>query len=195
MKILSLHCDYLRFKPLKKAISEPEELASKEEVEVKEPLGIFIAVEKQDETDLKKAISELVSNIQDLRARVKADTIVLYPYAHLSSDLANPRFAQEVLEGTEGILKKKKIRVHRAPFGYYKSFELKCKGHPLAELSRQISFGSEKEIIEFCKQHLASFKKPTSVDFIEEMPKTGPGKIDKKRLKELYWKDMDRQIR
>jgi len=54
---------------------------------------------------------------------------------------------------------------------------------------------SEKEIIEFCKQHLASFKKPTSVDFIQEMPKTGPGKVDKKKLKEPYWQNMDRQIR
>jgi threonyl-tRNA synthetase len=138
MKILSLHCDYLRYKPLKKALKEPEELKSKEMIEVDEPLGIFVAVEKCDEESLKKAVDELVENVLDLKSKVKADNIVLYPYAHLSSDLANPVFAQDVLTGAEGVLKKKKIKVFRAPFGYYKEFELKCKGHPLAELSRSI---------------------------------------------------------
>jgi threonyl-tRNA synthetase len=148
MKILSLHCDYLKFKPIKKAIRKPEELSEemKKEIEVKEPLGIFVAVEKSDEKDLKKAIENLIENILDLREKVKAERVVLYPYAHLSANLSNPEFAQEVLQGAETELKKRKIEVFRAPFGYYKSFELKCKGHPLAELSR--SFGGEIGILE-----------------------------------------------
>ena len=149
MKILSLHCDYLKYKPLKKAIKEPEELAEKKEVEIKEPLGIFIAVEKKDENSLKNAVDNLILNIEDLLNKTKAKKVVLYPYAHLSSDLASPGFALEVLKGAEGVLKNKKIEVYRAPFGYYKEFELKCKGHPLAELSRTIESGhesGEKEI-------------------------------------------------
>ena len=35
----------------------------------------------------------------------------------------------------------KDFKVTRAPFGYYKSFELRCKGHPLSELSK--TFGSQ----------------------------------------------------
>ena len=149
MKILSLHCDYLKYKPIKKAIKEPEELAEKKEVEIKEPLGIFIAVEKKDENSLKNAVDNLILNIEDLLNKTKAKKVVLYPYAHLSSDLASPGFALEVLKGAEGVLKNKKIEVYRAPFGYYKEFELKCKGHPLAELSRTIESGhesGEKEI-------------------------------------------------
>jgi threonyl-tRNA synthetase len=148
MKILSLHCDYLKFKPVKKAIKEPEKLSKEQEKEihVKEPLGIFIAVEKRDENDLKKAIDQLVENVLDLQARVKAERIVLYPYAHLSPNLSSPEFALEVLKGAEGVLKHRGIEVFRAPFGYYKEFELKCKGHPLAELSREFSYGLEKEI-------------------------------------------------
>ncbi|MEI6058752.1 MAG: threonine--tRNA ligase, partial [archaeon] len=151
MKILSLHCDFLKYKPIKKAIKSPEELSDKqkEEVEVADPLGIFVAVEKTDEQNaggLKKAVDELVENIIDLRSKVKADNVVLYPYAHLSSNLSSPQFALDVLQGAEGVLKKKKINVFRAPFGYYKEFSLKCKGHPLAELSREISYGMDKEI-------------------------------------------------
>lgn len=45
---------------------------------------------------------------------------------------------------------------------------------------------TEKEIIQFCKENLASYKKPTSVDFMEALPKSSQGKILKKGLKELY---------
>lgn len=148
MKILSLHCDYIKFKPLKKAIKDPEELSEerKKEVEVKDPLGIFVAVEKSDENNLKKAIDNLVLNVLDLKDKVRAETIVLYPYAHLSSNLSNPGFALEVLEGTQGVLEHKGVKVFRAPFGYYKEFELKCKGHPLSELSREIKL--EIDVVE-----------------------------------------------
>jgi threonyl-tRNA synthetase len=43
------------------------------------------------------------------------------------------------LQCAEAELKKQKLDVVRAPFGYYKEFALKCKGHPLAELSREIT--------------------------------------------------------
>jgi fatty-acyl-CoA synthase len=43
-----------------------------------------------------------------------------------------------------------------------------------------------EKIIQYCKQHIASYKAPKSVDFISELPKTGSGKIFKKGLKERY---------
>ncbi|MGV8152223.1 MAG: threonine--tRNA ligase [Candidatus Nanoarchaeia archaeon] len=139
MKILSLHCDYIKFKPLKKALKEPQKLTSEQEKEkeIKEALVIFTAVEKQDESN-KDIINQYIENIKDLIKQVKAEAIVLYPYAHLSSSLSKPDFALEVLEKAEKLLEKEKFKVARAPFGYYKEFELKCKGHPLAELSREI---------------------------------------------------------
>ncbi len=53
---------------------------------------------------------------------------------------------------------------------------------------------TEEEIIEFSKKHLAGYKKPTSVDFIEELPKNQNGKIMRKDLKEPYWKGKGRKI-
>jgi len=47
---------------------------------------------------------------------------------------------------------------------------------------------TEQEIIDFCKKHLASYKKPRSVDFVDELPKTASGKILKRVLREKYWK-------
>jgi acyl-CoA synthetase (AMP-forming)/AMP-acid ligase II len=53
---------------------------------------------------------------------------------------------------------------------------------------------TEEEIIEFSKKYLAGYKKPTSVDFIEELPKNQNGKILRKDLKEPYWKGKERKI-
>ncbi len=47
---------------------------------------------------------------------------------------------------------------------------------------------TEEEIIEFCKKNLASYKKPTSVEFVTELPKTPSGKVLKWRLREIYEK-------
>jgi len=47
---------------------------------------------------------------------------------------------------------------------------------------------TEEEIIQYCKKHLASYKKPKSVDFIDALPKNAMGKILKKDLKAAYWK-------
>jgi long-chain acyl-CoA synthetase len=53
---------------------------------------------------------------------------------------------------------------------------------------------TEAEIIGFCKDNLASYKKPKSVDFIQEIPKNPYGKINRRALKEPYWKGLDRRI-
>jgi acyl-CoA synthetase (AMP-forming)/AMP-acid ligase II len=53
---------------------------------------------------------------------------------------------------------------------------------------------TEEEIIEFSKNHLAGYKKPTSVDFIEELPKNQNGKILRKDLKAPYWQGKERKI-
>jgi len=181
MKILSLHCDYIRFKPIKKAIKNPQELTKEQEKgkEVKEVLGIFTAVEKIDESN-EKILEEYVRNVKELAGQVKAENIVLYPYAHLSSSLSSPGFALEILEKAEKELSKdKKLKITRAPFGYYKEFELKCKGHPLSELSRSIGSGDIK--VESGKTQIKPEKEYDYKQLLRELSKT---KLDTSKLKE-----------
>lgn len=146
MKILALHVDYIKFQALKKALKSIADLSDKEkeEKEVKEALVVMTAVEKTD-ADVKVAVKELVKQVKDIAAQLKVQNVVLYPYAHLSSSLSSPATAVSVLEEAEKVLKKS-FKVTRAPFGYYKSFELRVKGHPLSELSRSIVLeGNEVE--------------------------------------------------
>ncbi len=46
---------------------------------------------------------------------------------------------------------------------------------------------TENEIIAFCKEHVASYKAPKSVEFLESLPKNPQGKILKKEIRAKYW--------
>ena len=52
----------------------------------------------------------------------------------------------------------------------------------------------EEEIIGFCKDRLASYKKPKSVEFRKELPKNPTGKILKRVIRESYWKEKGRRV-
>lgn len=53
---------------------------------------------------------------------------------------------------------------------------------------------TEQEIIQFCKERIASYKAPKSIDFMGSLPKTGSGKIHKKALKEKYWEGYEKRV-
>jgi len=145
MKTLNLHCDYVKFNALKKALKSVDEIAPNQtlEGESKDCLVVLTAIEKGDS---KETIPQLVASIKKIAKDVKTQNIVLYPYAHLSSNLGSPATAVEILQATSQKLQAKSYEVVMAPFGYYKSFELKVKGHPLSELSREFKIeGNEVE--------------------------------------------------
>ena len=54
---------------------------------------------------------------------------------------------------------------------------------------RQGTSATEAEIIAFCREHMAHFKCPTSVEFRTELPRTATGKLQKFKLRESYWRD------
>ena len=79
-----------------------------------------------------------MQGIKNVQRDEKCDNILVYPYAHLSSDLANPITAQALLISVEKKAKSLFGIVNRAPFGWTKSFNVKIKGHPLAEHAKTI---------------------------------------------------------
>jgi long-chain acyl-CoA synthetase len=52
----------------------------------------------------------------------------------------------------------------------------------------------EKELITFCKEHMASYKAPKSVEFVDALPKNPQGKILKRELRERYWAGEKRRV-
>ena len=59
---------------------------------------------------------------------------------------------------------------------------------------REGATASEDDIIEFARQHLAHYRVPKSVTFIDELPKTGSGKILKRELRAPFWAGRDSKV-
>lgn len=53
---------------------------------------------------------------------------------------------------------------------------------------------TEDQVIAVCAGHLAGYKKPRTVEFVAELPKTGSGKIMRRALRERYWADSERRV-
>ena len=139
MRILQLHCDNISYVPTKKEIQSAEEIDPKP-VSIDEVVVCFVAVEKDDNEDIAK---DATSQIQESMKKIGCQKLLLYPYAHLSSDLASPSTALSLLKLMENQCSE--LKVSRAPFGWTKSYNVKVKGHPLAESSKVITSESKKE--------------------------------------------------
>jgi threonyl-tRNA synthetase len=132
MRILQLHSNFIVFKPVKKEIALAEE-AKKKENRFEEVVVLFTAIEKGDkEATAKKAIDDVQAFLKNL----KVNRILIYPFAHLSSNLSKPSEALKLVKDMEAYAKQKGINTYRAPFGWTKQFTISIKGHPLAEQSR-----------------------------------------------------------
>lgn len=135
MRLLQLHSDFVEYEPIAKEISEAEETVPRARKRLEEVVIVFVAVESQDdETVAADAIAEVRSFLRN----VNCQRLLIYPYAHLSSDLARPTPALIVLREFEGMAKESIKEVYRAPFGWTKSFNIRTKGHPLAESAKTI---------------------------------------------------------
>lgn len=145
MRILLIHSDYLNYNVKNKTPVAEEIEDAKKQGAFDESLVVFTAVEKDDENNPQGIVKNLVKEVIKTNDQVKAENIVLYPYAHLSSSLSSPKVAVQVLKDVEEALNAEGLNVKRVPFGWYKAFEISCKGHPLSELSRTITAEEEEE--------------------------------------------------
>ena len=59
---------------------------------------------------------------------------------------------------------------------------------------REGASATEQEILEFSRQHLAHFRCPTSVDFVDSLPRTATGKLQKFVIREKYWEGVTRRV-
>ncbi|ODV49293.1 MULTISPECIES: threonine--tRNA ligase [Methanohalophilus] len=142
MQLLLIHSDYIEYE-VKKSTPVAEQIENSfKKGRLDEALTAFMAVESTDEANPRDVAEKAVTEIKKTASQVNTDNVMLYPYAHLSSDLSSPKVAVSVMKDIENSLIDS-FNVKRAPFGWYKSFKISCKGHPLSELSRTINPESE----------------------------------------------------
>jgi threonyl-tRNA synthetase len=142
MRLLQLHSDFIEYEPIEKEIRDAEDIVSKSKVKLEDLVVVFVAIENGDDESVAKAAVDEIKKYLDT---VKSSRLLVYPYAHLSSDLAPPSVAAGIIKSVESFAKGSISEVHRAPFGWTKSFNIKVKGHPLAENAKEIGKHVEHE--------------------------------------------------
>lgn len=145
MRILQLHSNFIEYTPIEKEIAMAEK-SEKKKQRLEELAVLFTCVEKgDDEAVARKAVEEVKTSLKQL----KVNKILIYPYAHLSNNLAKPADALKVIKAMGKYAKEAGIETHRTPFGWCKQFSISIKGHPLAEQSKVVlsTEGEEKEVV------------------------------------------------
>jgi len=141
LRILQLHSNFIEYRPIKKEITIAEKTEKKTE-RFEDIVVLFIAVEDGDnERVAGRAMEEIKLDLDKLKAK----RVLIYPYAHLSSNLAKPAEALSVIKAMEKYAKDSGLETHRTPFGWNKQFTLSIKGHPLAEQSKTFLPSEVKE--------------------------------------------------
>jgi threonyl-tRNA synthetase len=140
MRLLLIHADRFEYETRERAVKEPEPLDdSHKKGALEDGLVVFSTVEKNDEQDPEQITANAVSSIEEVLGWLKTKRVMVYPYAHLSTSLASREPAISILKALEDKLAQRGYEVTRSPFGWYKSFTIAAKGHPLSELSRTIT--------------------------------------------------------
>ena len=134
MRILQLHCDSIEYTPTKKEIKSAEDIDNPQTQKLEQLVVAFVAMENGDDSSVAQ---NAISQIKNSMEKIGCKKLLLYPYAHLSSNLAKPSVAIALLKEMESSASE--LDVSHSPFGWTKSYKLQVKGHPLAESSKVVT--------------------------------------------------------
>ena len=148
MRILQLHCDSIEYTPTKKEIKSAEDIDDPQTTRLEELVVVFVAIEDGDDSSVAQ---NAITQIKNSMEKIGCKKLLLYPYAHLSSNLAKPSVAISLLNEMETNASDLD-EVSHSPFGWTKSYKLQVKGHPLAESSKVVT----KDSVESADEELTS---------------------------------------
>ena len=141
MRILQLHSNFIEYEVVEKEIALAEEPEKKKD-RLEELAVLFTAIEEGDDANVaRKAMENTKASLDQL----KVNRVLIYPYAHLSNNLAKPSDALKVLNEMKSIANELGLETYCTPFGWCKKFSISIKGHPLAEHLRIVTSDSAEE--------------------------------------------------
>ncbi|MFW9786031.1 MAG: threonine--tRNA ligase [Candidatus Thorarchaeota archaeon] len=140
--MLQIHSDGFAYEAKRKALKNAEAVKDKFYKTEDSCLVNFIAAETTDTKDVTAAAKATADMIASAADEVKEKNIVVYPWVHLSENPSKPSVALKLLKVVAKDLQERGFNVVRVPFGWYKAFEIHCKGHPLAERSKVLDLST-----------------------------------------------------
>ena len=103
MRLLQLHADFIEYTPISKELKDAEDEIKLETKRLDNLVVAFVCIEKYDDRQI---IDKALNEIKNYLENIKVNRLLIYPYAHLSSDLASPKNAFEFIIELEKLAKK-----------------------------------------------------------------------------------------
>ena len=134
--MLIFHVDSFTCTITQKGRSPLVETPSAPSAHVEQGLLVLASAEAGDESAPDRVRDGAVQEILKLAGQLKVHEVMLLPFAHLFAEPAEPALALSVIDGVAAQLRDRDLHVERPPFGWFHTWELKAKGHPLSRVAR-----------------------------------------------------------
>jgi len=151
LKLLLWHCQHVKYED-RRPSTRPEKVKhlsrTKGSATFADVLVVFTCVESiDDQTYVDFAVKEILTNLEMIGGK---KDVVIIPFVHLSSDIAQPQTAIDIIHGIIDSLRATGVTVHEVSFGFHKDFELHFKGygHPGSVCFRSIPYRKKGEKID-----------------------------------------------
>ncbi|MPZ13317.1 MAG: hypothetical protein GEU73_02625 [Chloroflexi bacterium] len=138
MRLLMLHVDAFTCTITQKGRSPITEMPSTPSMHIDDGLLVLANAEDGDEADSDGVAERVAQEIRRLASQLKLREVMLLPFAHLFADPAPPEAALSILEAAAADLRSGGLRVERPPFGWFHTWDLQAKGHPLSRVARTV---------------------------------------------------------
>jgi hypothetical protein len=105
---------------------------------IEEGLLVLASAEQGDAADGAGVAIRTAQEIASLAAQLKVHQVMVLPFAHLFADLAPPQQALALMDGVVAELRAAELAVQRPPFGWFHTWDMQAKGHPLSRVARTV---------------------------------------------------------
>jgi len=148
MKVLLLDVERIGWELVKPEASVYED-SDEKSVSVDDALAMMLSIEVGDDEGV---ADKAIEDVEKLMAQFKRTKLVIYPFAHLSGELAAPKEAIKMVDYVYNtISKNSNLSVKKAPFGWNKKWSVTLKGHPMAEQGKSYGKGDAKKPVNKAK--------------------------------------------
>jgi threonyl-tRNA synthetase len=141
MRLLIFHVDSFTCTVTQKGRSPLIETPAAPSSHIDEGLLVLASAEAADEVDPPAVAKRAAEEVERLAEQLKAREIMVLPFAHLFAEPCPPAAALALLDAAAEELRARGYGVQRPPFGWFHSWDLKAKGHPLSRVARTVHSG------------------------------------------------------
>ncbi len=148
MRLLMFHVDSFTCTVTEKGRSSLVETPAAPSTHIDEGILVLASAEAADADDPDGIAAGAAREIARLAGQLKAREIMVLPFAHLFAEPCPPAVALEILDSVASELRGQELAVQRPPFGWFHTWDLQAKGHPMSRVARSIQSPSATKATE-----------------------------------------------